>query len=624
MAGGTWARQNKVRPGVYIRFRTTGGMGLKIGERGVVSICEPMSWGKVGEIMEVAERADTTPFCGYAIDKPQARFLNEIFKGSNRTTPPYKVLLYRPKATGSSQASATVEAQIAALTATAKYPGAYPISAACAQSGSGWKIDVEINGENVESKVVNALADYTSDYITLAGDMPLAAFAQELTGGLDGSATAASAAMGTVTATSKLLGEIGNNLAVSITGSAAPYTVSVKFDGTEVETASISSFDDFTSDWVELTGTIAATSELPLSAGTNGTATASTATVLQETGGLTATALYPGTRGNGIIITVTEEVDEPGSYTVYTIVDGDIDDQQTVAAISELAPNDWVSFSGDGPLTPNTGVALSGGANGTVEESAHADFLKALEPYGFDIVIYDGASPVTQLAYQKFVERMANENGSYGQLVTANMRKPDSRFVINVNSGVLLYDGTPEGVSLTPQQTCWWVGGAEAGAQYNESLTYAQYPDAVDVTPKMAHSDYVAALQAGELVLFADNERVKIEQDINALVTFTPEIGSVYHKNRIMRLCNTIANDIYKQFSANYIGVVNNNERGRMMFKSAIVNYMLDLQAREAVQNFTAKDVTVERGEEIDAIVVTLVVQAVDSVEKIYMTVEVS
>lgn len=624
MAGGTWARQNKVRPGVYIRFKTTGGMGLTIGERGVVAICEPMSWGKVGEIMEVAERADTTPFCGYAIDKPQARFLNEIFKGSNRTTPPYKVLLYRPAATGAASASATVEAQVAALIAAATYPGSYPISATCKQSGSGWEIDVEINGEQVESKVVTDLAAYTSDYITLTGDMDLSPFAQQLTGGLDGSAAFASAAVDTVTATAKLPGALGNKLAVSITGASAPYTVSVKFDGDEVQTASISSLNDFTSDWVELTGTIAAMSETPLTAGTNGTATASEATVLQETGGLVATALYPGTRGNGIILTVTEDPDTSDLYTVYTIVDGEIDDEQTVSAISELVPNDWVSFSGTGPLVPNTGVALSGGADGQVQDTAYSKFLEVLEPYHFDILIYDGANPVIQLAYQKFVERMANENGFYGQLVTANMNKPDSRFVINVMSGVTLNDGTPEGVQLTPQQTCWWVGGAEAGAQYNESLTYATYPDAIATSPKMAHSDYVAALQAGQLVLFEDNDRVKVEQDINSLVTYTADIGKVYHKNRVIRLCNTIANDLYTQFSQNYIGVVNNNERGRMMFKSAICSYMLDLQAQEAVQNFTANDVTVERGNDIDSVLVNLVVQVVDSIEKIYMTVEVS
>ena len=58
MPGGTWTTQNKVRPGVYIRFQSTAQNNLTIGERGVVAICEPMSWGPVGQVMTVEAGAD--------------------------------------------------------------------------------------------------------------------------------------------------------------------------------------------------------------------------------------------------------------------------------------------------------------------------------------------------------------------------------------------------------------------------------------------------------------------------------------------------------------------------------------------------------------------------------------
>ncbi|MBM6888525.1 phage tail sheath protein, partial [Pseudoflavonifractor phocaeensis] len=101
MPGGTWTSQNKVRPGVYIRFTSTQGLGLTVGERGTVAICEPMSWGPVGQVMTVEAGADTTPFCGYDITSPEARFLQQIFLGTNRTSGANKVLLYRPTATSS-------------------------------------------------------------------------------------------------------------------------------------------------------------------------------------------------------------------------------------------------------------------------------------------------------------------------------------------------------------------------------------------------------------------------------------------------------------------------------------------------------------------------------------------
>ena len=113
-------------------------------------------------------------------------------------------------------------------------------------------------------------------------------------------------------------------------------------------------------------------------------------------------------------------------------------------------------------------------------------------------------------------------------------------------------------------------------------------------------------------------------QDINSLITYTEDIGKVFHKNRVVRLCNTIANSIFQQFSANFIGVVNNNAAGRARFKTAIVGLMQDIQNNQGIQNFSPDDIEVLPGQEIDAIVVNVAIQAVDSVEKIYLTVEVS
>lgn len=445
MAGGTWTSQNKVRPGVYIRFTSSRGLGITVGERGTVTICEPMSWGPVGQVMTVEAGADMTPFCGYDITAPQAQFLNEIFKGSNRTPAPNTLLLYRPTASGSAQATATA-------------------------------------------------------------------------------------------------------------------------------------------------------------------------------GVLTATALYPGVRGNDITIVITDVVDEEGTFTVSTVVDGNIVDEQTGANVSDLVANDWVTWSGTGALTATVGTPLTGGVDGTVQSAAYSAYLTAIEPYKFDIMIYDGDDSTVQDAMVAFIKRLADENGQYSQLVASGLTNPDSRYVIDVESGVTLSSG----VELTAQQATWWLGGAEAGARYNQSLTYASYPGAIACTPVMTNSQYIAAINAGQIVFFADDNEVRIETDINSLTTFTSDITNVYRKNRVMRLCNTIANDIYQQFSQNFIGVVNNNEQGRALFQAAIVGYLLDIQGNQGIQNFSAEDVQVLPGTDIDAIVVNVAIQALDSVEKIYMTIEIN
>ena len=144
-----------------------------------------------------------------------------------------------------------------------------------------------------------------------------------------------------------------------------------------------------------------------------------------------------------------------------------------------------------------------------------------------------------------------------------------------------------------------------------------------DRSPVRTNNQMISALSAGDFVMFAEKGVVKVEQDINSLITYTPDIGKVYHKNRVMRLCNTIANDVYAQFSQNFIGIVNNNADGRARFKAAIVGYLLELQGTQAIQNFEADDVEVLPGNDIDAIVINIAIQAVDSVEKVYMTVTV-
>ena len=445
MAGGTWTSQNKVRPGVYIRFQSVGGLGLTVGERGTVTICEPMSWGPVGQVMTVEAGANMVPFTGYDLTAPQNRFLNEIFKGSNRSSGPSKVLLYRPAASSSAQAAAT----ISPLTVTAKYPGA---------------------------------------------------------------------------------------------------------------------------------------------------------------------------RGNSISVAVTALTDPEGSFLVSTAVDGDIVDQQTAETVEELADNDWVTFSGTGALAANTGTALTGGEDGTVQSAAYSTYLSAIEPYKFDVMIYDGSDTTVQDAMVSFIKRMAEEAGVYAQLVASGLTNPDSQYVINVASGVTLSDGT----ALTAAQTTWWVGGATAGARYNQDLTYANYPGAVDVSPLMTNSQYEAAIQAGQFVLWADDGQARVEYDINTLVTYTPEVGKVFHYNRTMRTISTIANDVYRQFSDGFIGVVNNNEDGQMQFKAAIVGYLLDIQANQGIKNFLADDVEVLPGEDVDAILVNVAIQVVGSANKIYVTIQVS
>lgn len=440
MAGGTWTSQNKKQPGVYINVKSSMAQAVSVGDRGVVAICEPLSWGPEGEIMTIQVGEDFTPYIGYDSTNDKALFLREIFKGSGHTKGPVKVMLYRPVTTGAAKATAAI----------------------------------------------------------------------------------------------------------------APLTI---------------------------------------------------------------TAKHNGVRGNDISITVIADPDNEGSFTVQTIVDGAVKHTQAGKTVADLQGNDWVVFSGTGDLAASAGTSLSGGNDGTVSSTAYSAFLTVLEPYTFNILIYDGADSTVQAAYVAFIKRMRDNLGKKCQAVMAGAQS-NSDAVISVRNGVELSDGTV----VTAQRATWWVGGAEAGANYSESLVYAQYPDAVNVSPRLTASEIDEALSKGQIVFFEEFGSVKVVSDINTLTTYTPDKGEPFGLNQVIRTLDTIANDIYKNFSQNYIGKIQNNAPGRDLLKAWIVGYLNEIQANGGIQNFVADDVIVEAGEAINSVVITLAIQPVAAVEKIYIT----
>lgn len=67
-----------------------------------------------------------------------------------------------------------------------------------------------------------------------------------------------------------------------------------------------------------------------------------------------------------------------------------------------------------------------------------------------------------------------------------------------------------------------------------------------------------------------------------------------------------------------------NFDPGRSLLRASLVDYFTTLQGMEAIQNFDVSDVVIVKGNDSDAVVVTANIQPVDSVEKIYITVNLS
>lgn len=333
----------------------------------------------------------------------------------------------------------------------------------------------------------------------------------------------------------------------------------------------------------------------------------------------TATAKYPGAFGNRISFDI-EYTDENTPFTINTYLDGVMVDSQTANDWNDVHENDYVTFSGD-VTAGGVQKSLTGGANGTPTSTAYSDFLSALELQKFDVVIYDGAEAVTKTAFADFVKRLSNQEGVKCQAVLSDANNPDNECVINVYpQAVTLTDGT----QLAASELTWWVGGASAGANVYESLTYAAYPDAIEVNPVLTSSQQEDAINAGKFALISQFDRIQVLTDINSFVTFAVEKGKAFRKNRVIRTVFGLCNDIYRTFATYYIGAVHNDEEGRKALKAEILDLMNRYQGNRALQNVEAEDVTVLQGIESDAVVIEIYCQPVDSIEKIYINITIS
>lgn len=334
---------------------------------------------------------------------------------------------------------------------------------------------------------------------------------------------------------------------------------------------------------------------------------------------LTATAKYAGVVGNEIAVSVVANGTKFDVITVFRNVEKD---RQTVTTVEELEDNDWVVFSGTGNVVANAGVTLSLGTNGTVSDSTYANYLNAIKAYNWNtMAIPQDASSQTQ----NFITFIESQRDTFGKKVQAVLYNVDADYegVISVAQG---YKTTDEIIS--PTTFVAYVAGLTAGANVNESNTYHVVPGATSivyptgVTP-YGNEEIIEALQAGKFVLSTRQDgAVVAEQDINTLHTFTPDKGYTFSKNRVIRTLDEINNSVALIFERSYIGKVNNNDDGRNIFKADIINYLNTLQNISAIQNFDPTvDIQIYAGEAIDAVVVDLAVQPVDSMEKLYMTV---
>lgn len=342
-----------------------------------------------------------------------------------------------------------------------------------------------------------------------------------------------------------------------------------------------------------------------------------------NTGGVKASckyadAKYPGTVGNSLKIVIAKneafETTENEVYDVSTYIGAtQVDIQKAVKTVSDLQPNDYVTWKGSEALAVSAGITLTSGTNGTVQDAAYQTYLDKIESYSFNAMGCDTTDETVKGLFANFVKRLRDEQGVKFQTVLFRNPKADYEGVISVKNGLVGADTDPSMV--------YWTTGAEAACAVNKSLTNMTYTGEYSPDVDYTQTQLENAISAGEFMFHRVGDEVRVLTDINTFVSVTDEKSADFAGNQVIRVLDQIANDIASIFNTKYLGKVQNDAAGRVSLWQDIVSHHNQLQSIRAIENFDSEQVTVMQGDSRKAVAVDDRVQPVSAMEQLYMRV---
>lgn len=328
-----------------------------------------------------------------------------------------------------------------------------------------------------------------------------------------------------------------------------------------------------------------------------------------------ATAKYGGIRGNALKIVIATNIDTPANFDVSTLLDTTVVDLQTVANAAALVANDFVTFKPAATLAVTAGTPLTGGTNGTtITGTQYQTALDKFEAYTFNTLGCLSTEDTIKSLYVQFTKRMRDEVGAKFQTVIYNKAQVDYEGVISIKNQTL-------DAGALESSAVYWVTGASASCEVNKSNTNKNYDGEFTFFVDYKQSELISAMNAGLFVFHKVGDEVHVLDDINSFTSITIDKNIDFNSNQVIRVLDQIGNDIAVLFNTQYVGKVQNNNAGRISFWKDLVFYHQQLEQIQAIEDFVADDVIVEKGNDKKSVVVTNPVMPVNCMTKLYMTV---
>ena len=174
------------------------------------------------------------------------------------------------------------------------------------------------------------------------------------------------------------------------------------------------------------------------------------------------------------------------------------------------------------------------------------------------------------------------------------------------------------------QGLVYWTCGVQAACAVNKTNENRVYDGELTVDVDYTQEQLARAVRSGKFMFHRVGDDVRVLMDINTLVTFTEEKKEDFSNNQTVRVLDQIGNDIASMFNTKYLGIMPNDDAGRVSLWNDIVTYNKELARLRAIEAVEAKEITVERGNSKRSVVVNCPVTPINCMSQLYMTVVVS
>jgi hypothetical protein len=211
-----------------------------------------------------------------------------------------------------------------------------------------------------------------------------------------------------------------------------------------------------------------------------------------------------------------------------------------------------------------------------------ADYAHAfnyLETIKFNILAIPGIAAADTGTAAAWAKSMRDNKERRIMVVLPN-ENADHEAVINFTTENIMTKGN----AYSASQFTARIAGLIAGLPLTVSPTFRVLSELDDV-PKLTKDEADAKINAGQLILYHDGEKVKIARGVTSLVTTTETKGEDWKKIKLVRILDMVYHDIKETIEDEYIGSVQNSYPNKLLLIAAVNAYYETLELERVLDS---------------------------------------